>query len=165
MRYRRDYRQGGCYFFTVVTARRRRILTHAASITLLRQAFRHVRQRHPFHIDAVVVLPDHLHCVWTLPPECSDFSLRWQQIKRYFSTHIDAQLPCWQKRFWEHRIRDERDYANHLDYIHYNPVKHGYVTRAQAWPHSSFGKFVKQGVYAPDWGVSPPDLPNHIGQE
>ena len=71
----------------------------------------------------------------------------------------------WQRRFWEHQIRDDADMTAHIDYIHYNPVKHGYVTRAQAWPHSSFGKFVKQGVYAPDWGVSPPDLPSHIGQE
>ncbi len=165
MRYRRDYTQGGCYFFTVVTAQRRPILTQPASITLLRQAFRHVRQRHPFHVEAMVVLPDHLHCVWTLPTDCSDFSLRWQQIKRYFTRHVDTPLPCWQNRFREHRIRDERDYANHLDYIHYNPVKHGYVTCPQAWPYSSFSKLVKQGVYAPGWGASPPKLPNHIGQE
>src|SRR5699024_9807895 len=137
MQYRRDYSNGGCYFFTVVTARRRPLLANEAMLVLLRDAFRRVRFRHPFAIDAAVIMPDHLHCVWTLPPDSDDFSLRWQQIKRYFSLHAGQPLPCWQKRFWEHRIRDEQDYANHVDYIHYNPVKHGYVRSPGEWPYSS----------------------------
>jgi putative transposase len=165
MRYRRDYRHGACYFFTVVTARRRPIFARPESVDLLRDAFRHVRQRHPFQVDAMVVLPDHVHCVWTLPANTADFSLRWQQIKRYFSSQTSWSAPCWQKRFWEHRIRDDRDYANHLDYIHYNPVKHGHVACARQWPYSSFGKWVARGAYAPDWGGVAPELPERVGHE
>ncbi|MES1956025.1 REP-associated tyrosine transposase [Salinisphaera hydrothermalis] len=165
MRYRRAYQDGGCYFFTVVTARRRAFLTEPSSIAALRDAFRRVRSRYPFTIDAVVILPDHLHCVWTLPADDADFSLRWRLIKTAFSKRAGIALPCWQPRFWEHQIRDATDYAHHLDYIHYNPVRHGYVERVADWPHSSFGRCVQAGLYPPDWGIVAPALPVDIGRE
>ena len=156
--YRRIYRKGGCYFFTVVTTKRQSILIK--NIQLVREAFQHVCSRHPFIIDAAVILPDHLHCIWTLPENDDDYSMRWRLLKSYFSHHLSEQKnftfnksnrSVWQKRFWEHLIRDEHDYNRHLDYIHYNPVKHGYVERAADWEYSSFKKFVKQGLYEKNW--------------
>lgn len=160
--YRRLRIQGGTYFFTVNLAdRRRTLLTDHPEI--LRQAFRDTRAAHPFTIDAIVVLPDHLHCLWTLPDGDADFSLRWRQIKAAFSRALPpgepvspsrrtkAERGIWQRRFWEHAIRDERDYALHLDYIHFNPVKHGYVDRVADWPYSSFQRWVRRGVYPPAW--------------
>jgi len=165
MRYRREYIAGGCYFFTVVTARRRRLLAHPEALSLLRDALRHVRRHHAFQIDAMVVLPDHLHCIWTLPRDDDDFSLRWQLIKRYYHKHTAAEKPCWQKRFWEHHILDDADYRNHVDYIHYNPVRHGYVLQPGQWPHSSFRRFVRRGFYTPDWGGADPRIPPGVGRE
>jgi putative transposase len=115
-------------------------------------------------------LPDHLHCVWTLPDDDADFSTRWMIIKRVVSLacgedyrradwlsasklkHRESTI--WQRRFWEHQIRDENDFARHLDYIHFNPVKHGYGQRAVDWPHSTFHHYVRDGVYAHDWAVT-----------
>jgi putative transposase len=140
-------------------------------IHLLREAVRMVRQRRPFHIDAWVVLPDHLHCLWTLPEGDDDFSMRWRLIKTALAKALPVterrsavrvarhKRAIWQRRFWEHAIRDERDYARHVDYIHYNPVKHGYVSRVTDWPHSTFRRFVMHGVYPCDWaGGAPRDL-------
>jgi putative transposase len=135
--YRRLYKPGGQYFFTVVTHQRRPILV--ANIERLRGAFRHVMTVRPFKMDAVVVLPDHLHCIWCLPENDQDFSTRWSIIKRYFSTVIDKsninpslenkrERGVWQRRFWEHCLGDEDDWRRHMDYIHFNPVKHGYVS-------------------------------------
>ncbi|MDP2853154.1 MAG: transposase [Smithellaceae bacterium] len=156
--YRRVYRPGGCYFFTVVTHGRQGILNHPDVLERLRSAFRHVRTTRPFTIDAIVVLPDHLHCLWRLPLNDHDFSIRWRLIKHYVSTGIAAPInyrhekAFWQRRFWEHLIRNEEDWRRHMDYIHYNPVKHGYTKNVSEWPYSSFRRAVKDGLYAPDWG-------------
>jgi putative transposase len=160
--YRRNFLRGGSFFFTVNLAERRlRLLT--AHIDLLRQAFRDVRRRHPFDIDAIVVLPDHLHSVWTLPEDDADFALRWRLIKTAFSRGLPAgerispsragkaERGIWQRRYWEHTLRDERDFERHIDYIHFNPVKHGHVTRVKDWPYSSFHRMVKLGIYPLGW--------------
>lgn len=168
--YRRHHVSGGTYFFTVNLAERdRRLLTE--DIGALRDAFRRVRAAHPFRIEAVVVLPDHLHTLWTLPAGDHDFSLRWRQIKSAFSRameteeHLSAsrarkrERGIWQRRFWEHAIRDEEDFSRHVDYIHYNPVKHGHVKSVVEWPYSSFHRHVGWGVYPADWaGVGVADL-------
>jgi putative transposase len=113
-------------------------------------------------MDAIVVLPNHLHCIWILPEGDNDFSVRWRLIKRYFSIGINVPLTkrgekkVWQRRFWEHLIRDEKDWQRHMDYIHYNPVKHGFVESPIEWPHSSLETAVKQGLYERNWGGSEP---------
>jgi putative transposase len=160
--YRRNFIAGGSFFFTVNLAERRlQLLTE--HVDELRSAFRKVRQRHPFTIDAMIVLPDHLHAVWTLPEGDADFATRWQLIKSAFSHSLPSgewisesraargERGIWQRRYWEHTIRDERDFARHVDYIHINPVKHGLVTRVRDWPFSSFHRMVKLGVYPEDW--------------
>ncbi|MDD5389159.1 MAG: transposase [Gallionellaceae bacterium] len=166
MRYRRAFIPGGCFFFTVVTEQRRPLFASGASVEVLRAAFRSVRKRRPFEIDAIVVMPDHLHCIWTLPPEDADFATRWRLIKTWFTKHCDpalraapdqvrakrGELGLWQHRYWEHAIRDEADFTRHVEYIHFNPVKHGHVAAPALWPYSSFHRYVEAGVYAPDWG-------------
>jgi putative transposase len=132
--YRRLYVPGGSYFFTVVTYERQRLFVSAQRVKELRQAFRYVMMRRPFTTIAGVVLPDHLHCLWQLPEGDCDFSTRWQMIKTEFSRRLpastkkDGTKAVWQPRFWEHVIRDEEDFRRHFDYIHYNPVKHGFVS-------------------------------------
>jgi putative transposase len=148
MDYRRAYVKGGCYFFTVALAdRKSELLTQ--NIHLLRVAIKTVKDTHPFNIDAMVVLHDHLHCIWTLPENDCDYPKRWMLIKTHFSRGIPKtehitptrekkrERGIWQRRFWEHLIRDERDYLNHIEYIHINPIKHGYVQNAIDWPYSS----------------------------
>ena len=149
--YRRVYSKGGCYFFTNVTANRKPILIK--NIQLVREAFQYARSRHPFIIDAAVILPDHMHCIWSLPENDDDYSKRWMLLKSYFSLHYPnkSNRNIWQRRFWEHMVRDVNDYNRHLDYIHYNPVKHGYVERAGDWEYSSFHKFVRKGLYGENW--------------
>tara|TARA_B100002049_G_scaffold102129_1_gene75384 strand:- start:656 stop:1153 length:498 start_codon:yes stop_codon:yes gene_type:complete len=165
MRYRRNYEAGGCYFFTVVTARRRPWLSEARNIDVLREAVRRVRARHAFAIDAIVILPDHLHTIWTLPVGDAAYSLRWRLIKTYVAKRVAVPPPIWQGRFWEHTIRDDKDYAHHMDYIHYNPVKHGVAATPSDWPNSSFARCVREGRYAADWGSSAPEIPRDIGHE
>ncbi len=162
--YRRFKQPGATWFFTVNLAERRgnRLLTDR--IDALRMAFAHVKDKHPFEIDAVVILPDHLHCILTLPEGDPDFSTRWGLIKAYFSRRVEkgerisksrqkrGERGLWQRRFWEHLIRDETDYRQHVDYIHWNPVKHGWVTSVKDWPHSSFHGYLAQGVYPENWG-------------
>jgi len=157
---------GTSFFFTVVSYHRRPILCDTLIRTALRDAIRAVRVSRPFVIDGCILLPDHLHCIWTLPPDDTDFSQRWSQIKhrvsyacgdRYRMRGSDAQVQrgegtIWQRRFLEHRIRDDIDMQRHLDYIHFNPVRHGYAETAAAWPHSTFGRYVDAGVYVADWG-------------
>ncbi|MCP4754879.1 MAG: transposase [Proteobacteria bacterium] len=158
--YRRFYRNGGWYFFTVVTYQRRRILVLPDNIRRLRAAFKKTMDNHPFWMDGVVVLPDHIHCIWRLPEDDEDFSLRWRLIKKHFSTGIDSipdakgEKHVWQRRFWEHLIKDEEDWRRHMDYIHYNPVKHGYVPRPVEWEFGSFARAVERGWYRRDWGSS-----------
>ena len=161
MEYRRYYQPGGTYFFTVVTQNRQPLLIE--HIDRLRTAFWHCMQRYPFTIEGIVVLPDHLHTIWQLPDKDDNFSIRWMVIKRKFSAGFQTEFVSaskqakrekgiWQRRFWEHRIRDAEDWRRHLDYIHYNPVKHGYCSIPAAWPYSSFHRAVKQGLYDVDWG-------------
>jgi len=164
MRYRRVRAAGGCYFFTVVARGRRPVLTEPAVRGALREAFRDTRERLPFGLDAIVLLPDHLHALWTLPEDDADFSSRWRLIKRR-TTRAAGVGRLWQPRFWEHLIRDERDFRHHLEYIHYNPVKHGYVSAPLEWAWSSFHRYVRDGVYAADWGETAPDLPEDVGRE
>ena len=167
--YTRARIEGATYFFTVNVAERRHDPLLVRHIADLRLAFKTVQLQHPFTMDAGVVLPDHLHCLWTLPAEDSDFSMRWRLIKSNFSRSIArterisesrqrrAERGIWQRRYWEHLIHDEDDFMRHLDYIHYNPVKHGHAASPWEWRHSSFRKWVKQEVYAPDW-AAPDDV-------
>src|SRR5918996_4056897 len=163
MRYRRADVTGGTYFFTVNLAERNRTLL-VNHVDTLREVVRIVKAEHPFQIDAMVILPDHLHAVWTLPVGDWDYPTRWMLIKAGFSRRIPAgerrnksrmtkgERGIWQRRYWEHVIRDERDYARHVDYVHYNPVKHGYVARVCEWAYSTFHRYVKSGVYPENWG-------------
>jgi putative transposase len=160
--YRRNFLPGGSFFFTVNLAQRKRRLL-VQHIDVLRGAMRAVRCKHPFTIEAAIVLPDHLHMIWTLPQDDSDFALRWRLIKTAFSRGLamdesisasrasKGERGIWQRRYWEHTLRDDADFERHVNYIHYNPVKHGDVKRAQDWPHSSFHRMIRLGVYAPDW--------------
>ncbi len=160
--YRRNFVPGASYFFTVNLAdRRSRLLIE--HIDILRAAFRYVRCRHPFAIEAIVVLPDHLHAIWSLPPDDADFALRWQLIKSAFSRalpHVErvsvsraskGERGVWQRRYWEHTLRDENDYERHVNYVHFNPLKHEHVSRVADWPYSSFQRFVRLGIYPEDW--------------
>lgn len=166
--YRRACEPGGTFFFTVVTCRRGIIFDKPESRRILREIVQEVRQRRPFTNDAWVLLPEHLHCIWTLPKETSDFSARWGLIKSGFSKrtrslfHVeewinDSKLKhrestIWQRRFWEHQIRTEEEYQAYMDYIHYNPVKHGLVRSALDWPYSTFHRYVRLGIYPENWG-------------
>lgn len=163
--YRRSRMGGATYFFTVVTYRRQPLLTRPEAMDALREAFRSVKHAHPFEMDAVIILPDHLHALWTLPAGDEDFSRRWAMIKRRVSSetrHLAAPVGMpsmktrhesgfWQRRFWEHLIRDDNDFARHMDYIHFNAVKHGHAGRPADWPHSSFQRCVERGIYPIDW--------------
>ena len=173
--YRRNVIPGACYFFTVTLLdRASRLLVER--IDDLRQAVRSVHAERPFDIDAVVILPDHLHCIWTLPPGDADYALRWREIKTRFSRRIPAgeyrrlgrvnkgERGIWQRRYWEHTLRDERDVERHVDYIHYNPVKHGQVTRVADWPHSSFHRYVRKGIYPMDWAGSDRRIDGSFGE-
>ncbi|WP_337289031.1 transposase [Candidatus Methylomirabilis sp.] len=178
MRYRRAFIPGGSFFFTVVTEQRRPLLASADAVGVLRAAFRAVRASRPFDVDAIVVLPDHLHCIWTLPPGDADFATRWRLIKTWFTKHCDPAIrteanrvrtakreqAVWQHRYWEHTLRDEVDVIRHVEYIHFNPVKHGLVSSAFEWPHSSFRRYVKAGLYPADWGQGAMDFEG-VGQE
>ena len=160
--YRRALSPGGCYFFTLVTYKRFKYFANEKNVSLLRKAFRHVKHKYPFEIDAIVILPDHIHTIWHLPENDSNFSLRWRLIKHYVSTHIDNPInqrkekAIWQRRFWEHVICDEYDWRNHMDYIHYNPVKHGYTDHPKNWKYSSYSRALIKGWYDNSWGYSEP---------
>ncbi len=165
--YKRIYEPGGMFFFTLVTHRRRHLFSKNMARECLRKAIAEEKAEHQFDLSAIVLLPDHLHCVWELPDNDADFSKRWGRIKSRFSKlwmdlgGKEAQISqarrnhhergIWQKRFWEHRIRDEEDMMRHVNYIHFNPVKHGLVRCPHAWPYSSFERWVKQGYYKHDW--------------
>lgn len=171
--YRRWFVPGGTYFFTVVTFDRRPIFCSPSAVALLGTVLREVRVELPFDTIAVSVLPDHLHTVWSLPRGDCDFPGRWNRIKGRFSrAWLDSggeesmrpdsyerrrQFAVWQRRFWEHVIRDERDLEAHVDYIHYNPLKHGLVRTAADWPWTSFHRYVRAGHYPSDWGKLEPD--------
>jgi putative transposase len=147
--YRRNRLPGATYFFTVNLLNRRSDLL-VANIEPLREAVRQVRNGRPFHIDAWVVLPDHMHALWTLPEDDSDFPGRWRAIKIAFSKSRRGERGVWQRRYWEHTVRDDRDYAACMDYIHFNPVKHG-LREAGRLPFSSFHRAVSVGLYPAEW--------------
>ena len=163
---------GGTFFFTVVTYQRQRFLCDDDVRLALRESILRAREQHPFAIDAWVLLPDHMHCIWTLPEGDADFSTRWNVIKRGVTRRVGAKLQradlmnkskathrestLWQRRFWEHQIRNDADYQAHMDYVHFNPIKHGLVERLIDWPHSSFHRYLATGVYPVDW-ATPPD--------
>ena len=168
--YRRNRVEGGCYFFTVNLLERYQNQLLVQQIELLRDVVRYVRERHPFHIDGWVVLHDHMHCIWTLPHGDDDYAKRMRLIKSLFSKEMPkterrsnvrqrkGERGIWQRRYWEHTIRDEKDYVTHMDYLHNNPVKHGYVDKAMDWPYSTFRYHVQRGLYPENWGVSDIDI-------
>ncbi|MGY6274343.1 REP-associated tyrosine transposase [Methylomonas sp. MgM2] len=179
-RYRRSQTAGASYFFTLISYRRQTILCDESVREALRSAIEKVRAKHPFTIDAWVLLPDHLHCIWTLPQGDADFAMRWGIIKRQVSVacrdshrkealltpskqkHRESTL--WQRRYWEHQIRDEGDFTRHMDYIHYNPVKHGHCRRVEEWPYSTFHRYVQLGVYPVNWGYDGIDANVNAGE-
>ncbi|MCK1271125.1 putative transposase [Bradyrhizobium sp. GM2.2] len=159
--YRRNFLPGGTYFFTVALFDRRSTIL-IENVGALRDAFRAARRERPFEVDAIVILPDHLHVVMSLPPHDADFAGRWRRIEGHFSSallhagidvarHSNGELALWQRRYWEHTVRDEDDFARHVDYIHFNPVKHRYVQRVCDWPHSSFHRYARAGLLSEDW--------------
>ncbi|MEA3548597.1 MAG: transposase [Thermodesulfobacteriota bacterium] len=168
--YRRYRIEGGCYFFTVNLLERHQNQLLVQQIDILRDVVRRVQVRHPFHIDGWVVLPDHMHCIWTLPQNDDDYAKRMRLVKTLFSKEMPkterrsrvrqrkGERGIRQRRYREHTIRDERDYATHMDYLHFNPVKHGYVDRVIDWPYSTFRNHVQRGLYPENWGVGDIDI-------
>jgi putative transposase len=179
MAFRRDCTPGGTYFFTLVTRHRAPFLATAVMRDALRQAIAEVRAARPFVVLAWVVLPDHMHFLWRLPPGDADHSRRWGEIKRRAGGKVRnahgiepfrsgsalrrRESGLWQRRYWEHRIRDEGDLHRHVDYVHFNPVKHGLVSRVADWPHSSFHAFVARGVLPLEWG-GVAEVPGSFGE-
>jgi putative transposase len=174
VRYRRNFVPGGTYFFTVTLAdrRSRALVEHVGA---LRDAFRVTRHERPFTIEAIVVLPDHLHAIIALPDGDADFSGRWRRIKSLFSRQVAAmdsaveanrrgEYDLWQRRFWEHTVRDDRDFGEHFDYNHFNPVKHRLVPRVCDWPYSSFHVYVRRGWLPKDWGGDMRETPRPFGE-
>jgi putative transposase len=173
--YRRNFVPGGSYFFTVALAQRSSSLL-TSNIDLLRSAVYRVKRELPFELVAMVVLPEHLHCVWTLPAGDVDYPMRWKKIKALFSRGIPATEPrsssraakgergIWQRRYWEHALRSEKDLSRHVEYIHFNPVKHGHVVRVKDWPYSSFHRYVRRGIYVEDWAGSGVDEQQEYGE-
>jgi putative transposase len=167
--FRRSTVAGATYFFTVNAHQRQKVLTKPPFYQALKQSLEAVKKRYPFAIEAFVLLPNHLHCIWTLPESDADYSMRWNIIKRGVSQQVRdliaapvspsrrkrGELGLWQRRFWEHQIRNELDFEKHVEYIHWNPVKHGYVKRVRDWPYSSFHRFVERGIYPLDWAGGP----------
>jgi len=173
--YRRNFIPGGSHFFTVNLAdRHSHLLTE--NIGLLRAAFRYTHERHPFTIEAIVVLPDHLHAIWTLPERDYDFALRWRLIKSAFPRELPAgerisesraakgERGIWQRRYWEHTLRDEADFTRHVDYIYFNPVKHRHVSQVKDWSYSSFHRMVRLGICPADWAGNVDDNETLFGE-
>ncbi|OOF46406.1 REP-associated tyrosine transposase [Rodentibacter trehalosifermentans] len=161
--YRRNYIKGGTFFFTVKLAdpKSHLLIEH---IDLLREAYQFVKQKYPFKTEAICILPNHIHCIWTLPENDSNYSLRLRLLKTRFSSHFKAknnlspskqrrkEKGIWQRRFYEHTIRDDKDFENCVNYIHYNPVKHGWVEKVKDWQFSTFHQYVKNKIYPENWG-------------
>jgi putative transposase len=166
MEYRRVYVKGGTYFFTLVTYNRHPILSTQRSIEILSDAIQYVADRMPFEVVASAILPDHMHFIWTMPIESCDFSTRWRLIKSNFTRYWckngsisksasrikKGKQDVWQRRFWEHLIRDDLDLTRHIEYIHYNPVKHELAHSPMDWKYTSFIKYVQNGYYPSNWG-------------
>jgi len=177
--YRRSYIPGATYFFTLTTLDRRPILVREPFRSALRQAVIEVRAKFPFESIAWVLLPDHLHTIWKLPETEANFSLRWSLIKQHVTRECIGRAQnarttksrqqrgegtIWQRRFWEHAIRDEADFRRHIDYIHYNPAKHGYVTKPADWPYSTFHRYVHDGIYPPNWASADESVIANYGE-
>jgi putative transposase len=182
MRYRRVLIPGASYFFTLVTYQRSPIFSDITAVGLFRRSVRKVQAAHPFSLDAEVILPDHVHLLCSLPESDSDYPMRLRLIKADFTRSIlrqqrpsaersdsrarQGEQGVWQRRYWEHTIRDQNDFQAHLDYIHINPVKHGLAKAARDWPHSTFHEWVERGAYAVTWGSDEmPVLPEWVGRE
>jgi putative transposase len=174
VRYRRNFLPSGTFFFTAALADRTSSML-IDQILALRTAMSRTKRDHPFTIDAAVILPDHLHLMMTLPQDDANFSARWYLIKRRFTAAVrktgirmprrrNGEIALWQRRYWEHTIRDETDFERHVDYIHFNPVKHGLVKRVRDWPHSSFHRYVRLGVLPQDWGGDLRELDGKFGE-
>ena len=175
MRYRRSDTTGGTYFFTVNLAERNAdtLVRHVGD---LREVIKKVKATHPFSVVAMVVLPEHLHAIWRLPPGDAGYPTRWSLLKAGFSRRLDKperlrpsrlakrERGIWQRRYWEHQIRDAQDLERHVAYIHFNPVKHGWVKRPVAGPHSTPQAYIARGMAAPDWGECAPDDPGGYGE-
>ena len=174
-RYRRLKNDGGTFFFTVTLADRSSDLL-VKHIDRLRRVYRTVDEKHPFETVAICILPDHIHAIWSLPDGDTNYSLRWSLIKSGFTRGLAVPTPrsaskiakrergIWQRRYWEHAIRDDSDLERHVDYIHFNPVKHGYVSRVCEWPHASFHRYVREGFLPADWGGDHQDIPGQFGE-
>jgi putative transposase len=174
-RYRRAKIEGGTFFFTLALADRRSDLL-VSQVDRLRRSYRIMQQRLPVETLAICILPDHLHALWQLPEGDADFASRWSLFKSGFSRGLPAaktrsaskvakrEKGLWQRRYWEHAIRDDADFERHVDYIHYNPVKHGLVTRVADWPHSSFHRYVEQGILPIDWAGDAAELSGSFGE-
>ncbi len=175
MQYRRANATGGTYFFTVNLADRSAD-TLVRHINDLKNVMHKVKAAHPYALVAQVVMPEHLHAIWRLPPGDADFPMRWSLIKAGFSRRrakvenvcasrvAKRERGIWQRRYWEHQIRDDTDLAQHVNYIHYNPVKHGWVTVAADWPHSTLHEYIRRGMANPDWGGSCGDGESGYGE-
>jgi putative transposase len=169
--YRRYFVPGGTYFFTLKTERNAPLFGEESSIHLLGDVLREMQEKWPLTVNAMVFLPDHLHTIWSLPPGDAEYPTRWGWIKKEFTKRYLAEggqeqprsrsrrqnrrRGIWQRRYWEHTIEDVDDFEAHFDYIHWNPVKHGYVRCPKDWPYSSFHRWVKEHVYPPSWGCGP----------
>ncbi|MFH1893475.1 MAG: transposase [Candidatus Zixiibacteriota bacterium] len=167
-RYARSWIRGGTFFFTVVTGSREKLFLQESCRKLLRDAYAGVARDRPFETLAICLLPEHLHCIWSLPEGDLDYPIRWKLIKEWFSkaclregigepTRSDSKVRrgergIWQRRYWEHTVRDEKDFARLCDYIHFNPVKHGLVKCPHEYPYSSFHRFVSEGMFSSSWG-------------
>ena len=172
--YRRARIEGSIFFFTVVLADRSSTLL-VDEVDRLRKVYRTVRERRPFETIAICILPDHIHAVWALPQGDADFSSRWSLIKSGFSRGLEErprspskitkrEKGIWRRRFWEHAIRNDADLERHVDYTHFNPVKHRHVTRVADWPHSSFHRFVERGLLQADWGGDMKEIEGKFGE-
>ncbi len=178
--YKRAFVPGGTYFFTLVTYRRCPLFESETHRNCLNYVIRRVQQSQPFDLPAICLMPDHLHCMMVLPENDVDFPGRWNAIKGLFSKEMrrngmqggvvskgrsnKKEVGIWQRRYWEHLIRDEDDYRRHLDYIHFNPVKHGLVKSPIDWPWSSIHRYMRIGWYEPDWGKQEPESVKKIGE-
>ena len=174
--YERNKTQGGMYFFTLVLNQRKNTSLLIDHFDLLKFCIKKVKSKYPFQLPAIVVLPDHLHMVMLLPKEDDNYAVRIRLIKTYYAKALDVAGPksvsmnrkhekgIWQRRFWEHLIRDEDDLHRHINYIHYNPVKHGYCTKVNEWPYSTFHNYVERGVYSIDWACDVIDETFLVGE-
>lgn len=180
MKYIRSKVPGAFYFFTLVTFNRRKLFLEPPNCELFMQSLDYVKENHPFDLFAYCICPDHIHMIWKLPENDIDFSTRLRLAKSFFSRHLEdelkysknpsrsrkGELAVWQRRFWEHIIRDEKDLTNHLEYIHFNPVKHGLTNSPRGWVYSSFHRFVEKGMYDESWGEgSDMDYLDKVGNE